>query len=71
MIKPDMRPRRRLNASRKRALQAATVSVFLQQYGRKAQRGVEPNDRRYSRDVEKALKRLKPEEFDLLIREDE
>jgi len=70
-IESDKPKRRRLNADQKRALKAATVSVFVQRYGRKAQRGVEPNDRRYSRDVEKALKQLKPEELDSLIRDDE
>jgi hypothetical protein len=65
-------PRRRhLNADEKRALKAATVNLFVRQYGRKAQRGMEPNDRRYSRDVERALKQLKPDELDSLIRDDE
>jgi hypothetical protein len=67
----DKPKRRRLNADQKRALKAATVSVFVQCYGRKAQRGVEPNDRRYSRDVEKALKQMKPEALDSLLRDDE
>jgi hypothetical protein len=71
MIEPDKQKRRHLNAERKRALRAATVSLFIRQYGRKAQRGVEPNDRCYSRDVERALKQLKPEELDSLIRDDE
>jgi hypothetical protein len=63
--------RRHLNADQKRALKAATVSTFMQRYGRKAQRGVEPNDRCYSREVERALKQLKPEALDRLMREDE
>jgi hypothetical protein len=63
--------RRHLNADQKRALKAATVSIFMQRYGRKAQRGVEPNDRCYSRKVERALKQLKPEALDRLMREDE
>jgi hypothetical protein len=71
MAGPDEPKRRRLNADQKRALKAATVNVFVQQYGRKAQRGMEPNDRRYSRDVEKALKQLKPDELDSLMRDDE
>jgi hypothetical protein len=71
MIEPRKPGRRRLNVDQKRARKAATVSVFVQRYGRKAQRGVEPNDRRYSRDLEKALKQLKPEELDSLIRDDE
>lgn len=63
--------RRHLNADQKRALRAAIISVFARQYGRKAQRGVEPNDRRYSREMERKLKQLKPERLDLLLRDDE
>ena len=65
------KPKRRLNAEQNRALKAATVGVFMRQYGRKAQRGVEPNDRRYDRDVERAVRQLKPEELDALLRDDE
>jgi hypothetical protein len=71
MVGPDKPKRRHFNADQKRALKAAAVSVFVQQYGRKAQRGMEPNDRRYSRDVEKVLKQLKPDELDALMRDDE
>ena len=63
--------RRHLNADQKRALRAAAVCLFAQQYGRKAQRGVEPNDGRYSREMERKLKQLKPERLDLLMRDDE
>jgi hypothetical protein len=34
---------------------------------RKVQSGVEPNDRQYSRKLERKLKRLLPEEFDTLL----
>jgi hypothetical protein len=71
MVEPDKPKRRHLNRDQRRALKAATVRVFVQQYGRKAQRGAEPNDRGYSRDVEKTLKQLRPEELDSLIRDDE
>ncbi len=71
MVDTDQRKPRRLNSDQRRALRAAAVSVFLRQCGRKAQRGTEPNDRRHSRDVEKALKHLKPEELDSLMRDDE
>jgi len=71
MVEPDKAKRRHLNADQKRALKAATVNLFVQQYGRKAQRGVEPNDRKYSRDLEKALRQLRPEELDSLMRDDE
>ena len=39
----------------------------MRQYQRKAQRGVEPNDRQYSRKVEQKLKRMRPEELDELL----
>ena len=37
-----------LNAAQKRALKTAQMAVYLKQVGRKAQKGVEPNDRRES-----------------------
>ena len=66
MAKPE-RSRRHLNAAQKRALKAAAVRVFMQKYGRKAQRGVEPNDRRYDRDIEKVVKKMTPAELDKLL----
>jgi predicted secreted Zn-dependent protease len=48
----------------------ADVAVFVQQYGRKAQRHCEPNDRRYDRNMERKLKHLKPEKLDELLRGD-
>ena len=51
--------------------EAATLGRFVQQYERKAQKGVEPNDRRYDRKVEKAVKRMKPEKLDALLRDDD
>jgi hypothetical protein len=32
---------------------------------------MEPNDRHYERDVETAVKRMKPDELDRLLRDDE
>ncbi len=46
---------------------AAQIGEFIRQYQRKAQRGVEPNDRQYSRKIEQKLKRMRPEEFDELL----
>jgi hypothetical protein len=63
--------RRHPNADQRRALKAATLQTFLQQYGRKAQKRTEPNDRRYDRDIERAIKGLSPEELDRLLRDDE
>jgi hypothetical protein len=51
---------------RKRKM-AAQIGEFIRQYQRKAQRGVEPNDRRYSRKFEQKLKRMRPEELDELL----
>lgn len=49
---------------------SADLKLFVQQYGRKAQRGVEPNDRRYSRKLEAKMRRMSPEELDELLRDD-
>jgi hypothetical protein len=64
-------PRRRLTSSERRALATAEVCRFVQQYERKAQKGVEPNDRRYDRKVEKKVKRMRPDQLDSLLRNDE
>jgi hypothetical protein len=63
--------RKRLNADEKRASKAAAVQHFAQQYARKAQKGIEPNDRRYKRQIEKKVKNMKPEDLDRLLRDDE
>lgn len=45
------------------------AGTFLRQYGRpKGRNGMDPNDRRYSRKMEQALKRLPPAELDDLLR---
>lgn len=71
MVEPVPPKRKRLNLAQKRALRAAEARLFVQRYGRKAQKGVEPNDRRYGREAERALKRLEPMDLDRLIRDDE
>lgn len=68
---PEQPKRPRLNADKRRALKAARLQQFVQQYGRKAQKGIEPNDRHYDRRFEKAVKRMKPDELDQLLRDDE
>ncbi|MBZ8142856.1 hypothetical protein CLD22_23545 [Rubrivivax gelatinosus] len=45
----------------------AQLSSFVMQYARRAQRGVEPNDRQYSREAEEAMKRLSPEELSAVL----
>jgi len=68
---PDRPARKRLNATERRALAVGAVRRFVQQYERKAQKGIEPNDRKYDRKVEKTVKRMKPERLDELLRDDE
>jgi hypothetical protein len=68
----DKKPKRRHpNRSERRSLRAAEVAVFVRQYGRRAQKGVEPNDRHYSRDLERTVRRLDPKTLDSLLRDDE
>lgn len=62
---------RKLNHDEKRALKAADVAKFIQQYGRKAMKGIDPNDRSYDRKLEATLKKMPPERLDRLMREDE
>ncbi len=71
MTEPGQPKRPRLNAEKRRALKAARLRTFFQQYERKAQKNADPNDRTYNRDVEKAVKRMKPDELDKLLRDDE
>lgn len=46
------------------------LARFVRQYERRAQKGVEPNDRRYDRKIEKQMKRLRPEELSALLYEE-
>ncbi len=58
--------------SRRKQKMAAQVGEFMRQYQRKAQGGMtEPNDRQYSRKLERKLKRMKPEELDELLHGEE
>jgi hypothetical protein len=50
---------------------AKEIGTFLRLYGRKAQKGREPNDRPYDPAIEQELRRLKPEELDRLINGDD
>lgn len=62
---------RRLNAEERRAVKAAEVQRFVTKYGRKAQKGAEPNDRKYDRKTEQTIRQMDPFELDRLMREDE
>jgi hypothetical protein len=56
---------------RTKTLLAAQLGRFVQQYGRKATKGWDPNDRGYDRKLEGKIKRLSPEDLsDLLSGED-
>jgi hypothetical protein len=53
-------------SNRKKRL-ASTIIGFVQKYARKAQKGSDPNDRSYSREIEANLKQLSPEELSELM----
>jgi hypothetical protein len=46
---------------------AGELEKFVQEYGRKAQKGSGPNDRGYDRKIEEKMKRMSPEELSLLL----
>ena len=46
------------------------LAAFVRQYARKAQRGTEPNDRRYDAKLEKLMKSMSPEELSELLSEE-
>ena len=50
---------------------AKELGAFLKAYRKKAQKGQEPNDRRYDPDFQRLLRRLKPDELDKLLFGDE
>jgi hypothetical protein len=56
----ESRPKKR---RKKRRVTEADVGLFLRQYGRKAQHGHDPNDRHYSREVEKKIKQWRPKKL--------
>lgn len=43
------------------------IGTFIQQYKMKAHAGMDPNDRRYDRKIEKKIKKMDPEEFSRLM----
>ena len=58
-----------MRTASKKDMQALSkrIGAFLQQYRRRSQKGQEPNDRGYDREIEQYLRKLKPEEVDALI----
>ena len=67
--KSDVTKHRNLDG--KRARRAASLQLFVKQYGRKTHKGHDPNDRRYSRGIEQVARRMSPDEFDSLLRDGE
>jgi len=45
----------------------ADVTLFIRQYGRKANKRIDPNDRHYDRQIEKLAKKMPPEELNRLL----
>jgi len=46
---------------------AGELGRFVQQYGRKAHKGHDPNDRSYDPKLEQKMRRMKPEELSELL----
>lgn len=65
----EMAPK--LTGMDRRARKLAAVARYVEQAGRRAQKGVEPNDRKYSRDVERQVRQMSPAEFDALLHGDD
>jgi hypothetical protein len=47
------------------------VQLFARQYARPAQKRIEPNDRRYRRDVERQVQRMRPSDLDRFLRDED
>jgi hypothetical protein len=47
------------------------MGAFLRQYKRRAHKGFDPNDRGYDREIEQYIRRLKPEDLDILLNGEE
>ena len=74
LVLNEVKPNKTISAmtiNRRKQLLADKLGSFVQQYGRKAQKGVEPNDRRYSEKLEEVVKHLPPEELSELLSGDE
>lgn len=56
-----------MTADRKQKRLAGELGCFVQRYARKAHAGHDPNDRKHDRKVEKAMRRLRPEDLSELL----
>ena len=54
--------------SKKRDRLKANLGAFLRQYGRRGPSRIDANDRKYSRKIEEAVKRMDPIELDRILR---
>ena len=63
--------KRQIPKQKTRAKLVGDVALYLKKVGRKAQKGQEPNDRGHDRRLEQKLRRMRPEEFDAVIRDGE
>jgi len=52
---------------KKRDWLKSNIGQFVKVYSRKAQRGVEPNDRHYDRKIEQLIKHMDPRELSELL----
>ncbi|HIH2746290.1 hypothetical protein L3V59_31755 [Burkholderia aenigmatica] len=50
---------------------AGALGVFVKHYGRRAQKHLDPNDRRYDHDVERTMRRLSPADLSDLLADDD
>jgi hypothetical protein len=56
-------------AKRDRRQLANRLAVFVRKYARKANPGFDPNDRTYDREIEKIIRKMKPEDLDRYLRD--
>lgn len=57
--------------SKRRQRLRGELGSFVQQYARKKNPGIDPNDRRYSREAEQQVKQMDARELDELLHGDE
>jgi hypothetical protein len=58
------------DVSKRRQRLASQLGTFVRLYGRKADARHDPNDRRYDRGTEERVKNMKPQELDMLLRDE-
>jgi hypothetical protein len=63
----------RLGSGQRRARKTSEITEFVAAVGRKSsdRHGLDPNDRHFDPEFSKRLRRMAPEDFDRLLRDDE